>query len=475
MDMQDKQQALQVGRDPRLLPEYEALRAEINKLSHASRPEVDWQRIHGLCQTIFEKHGVDLQTSLYFCLARARLYGLQGFTEGCEFLANLIVTQWDLFWPAPSQARARVEMLDWFIARVGEVLRQFVIGQEQKRLVYRCERALQLISEKLHGCGLARVPRIENLLHYIEGFTQLFDETQLVVETDDGVAEVQDVAGLSIPPLVFFQQEPGEPGGQAAVLPQGSLLVGRDKAAIQPTRLKLQPRRRFSGRFWFTCGLLSCALPTALWWGWQQWQQEQLAAWAQLNDPAAALPLAPDGQTLRQVRQTLGEARLQQQEGTLVAAYQAQLQRLSQVTPLYWYQYGDDLNRAMQQLYPDSLAVQAMTQQWQRSLAPGAVGAGQDPAYLTARQGVDALLDRLLELERQHKSVTISYLKSQLYEVQKSLIQGEPLAERLSQLERLSRLERQALDPAQLSRLADELKALDLRLYHLQQAARQPG
>ena len=43
---QQGQQALKVGRDPRMLPEYEALRAEINKLSHASRPEVDWLKIH---------------------------------------------------------------------------------------------------------------------------------------------------------------------------------------------------------------------------------------------------------------------------------------------------------------------------------------------------------------------------------------------------------------------------------------------
>lgn len=52
-----------MGRDPRMLPEYEALRAEINKLSHASRPEVDWQRIHQLASLIFEKHGVGAAAS----------------------------------------------------------------------------------------------------------------------------------------------------------------------------------------------------------------------------------------------------------------------------------------------------------------------------------------------------------------------------------------------------------------------------
>ncbi|MGL4418682.1 MAG: type VI secretion system ImpA family N-terminal domain-containing protein, partial [Plesiomonas shigelloides] len=147
--MQDAQQALKVGQDPRMLPEYEALRAEINKLSHASRPDVDWQRIHQLASRIFEIHGVDLQTAIYFTLARARLQGLRGFTEGCEFLANLIVTQWDTFWPPRHQERARIEMLDWFIARISDVMRQYPISHEDKRLIYRSERVLQLISEKL--------------------------------------------------------------------------------------------------------------------------------------------------------------------------------------------------------------------------------------------------------------------------------------------------------------------------------------
>jgi len=151
---QQGQQALKVGRDPRMLPEYEALRAEINKLSHASRPEVDWQRIHQLASLIFEKHGVDLQTAIYFTLARSRLQGLSGFTEGCEFLANLIVTQWESFWPPVHQERARIEMLDWFIARISDVIRQYQISHEDKRLIYRCERALQLISEKLHNRGV---------------------------------------------------------------------------------------------------------------------------------------------------------------------------------------------------------------------------------------------------------------------------------------------------------------------------------
>lgn len=466
---QQGQQALKVGRDPRMLPEYEALRSEINKLSHASRPEVDWSKIHQLASLIFEKHGVDLQTAIYFTLARSRLQGLSGFTEGCEFLANLIVTQWESFWPPVHQERARIEMLDWFIARISDVIRQYQISHEDKRLVYRCERALQLISEKLHNAGLSRIPRVENLVHFIEGYTHLFDEAEIVIVSDEpGLKEE-----LQIPPMVFFKSDMDQDGAASVSatphLPQGSILIGREKGQVKPTVLKIeQHRRQRPAWFWFGCGLLSCALPAMAWLGWQHQQQEKTVAAQRLQQPAAELPRALSYDDIRQARIVLGEQTLQGMESELVARYQSQLARLEQTSPLYWYRYGEGLRSSLQMLYPDSLAVKALDKQWQTALAGQQGDAIGVPTYLDARAGVDALLEQLLELERQRKTVTISYLKSQLYEVQKNLMQGIPFSLRLSELE-ARKAAQEPITAADLKGLESDLKALNIRLYQLQQ------
>ncbi|WP_324002938.1 VasL domain-containing protein [Aeromonas hydrophila] len=469
---QQGQQALKVGRDPRMLPEYEALRAEINKLSHASRPEVDWQRIHQLASLILEKHGVDLQTAIYFTLARSRLQGLSGFTEGCEFLANLIVTQWESFWPPLHQERARIEMLDWFIARISDVIRQYQISHEDKRLIYRCERALQLISEKLHNADLSRIPRVENLVHFIEGYTHLFDETEIVIVSDEpGLKE-----DLQIPPMVFFKSDmESEHGSTVSAstphLPQGSILVGREKGQVKPTVLKIeQHRRQRPAWFWFGCGLLSCALPVMGWLGWQQHQQEKTVAAQRLVQPAAELPRVLSYDDIRQARIVLGEQTLQNMESDLVARYQNQLTRLEQTSPLYWYRYGEGLRNSLQMLYPDSLAVKALDKQWQAQLGGLQGDVISVPTYLDARAGVDALLDQLLELERQRKTVTISYLKSQLYEVQKNLMQNIPFSLRLGELE-ARKASQEPITAAELKSLENDLKALNIRLYQLQQGA----
>ncbi|RLM21876.1 hypothetical protein BIY29_13130 [Brenneria alni] len=468
--MQDAQQALKVGRDPRMLPEYERLRAEINKLSHASRPEVDWELVHRMACIIFEKQGVDLQTAVYFVLARARLQGLGGFTEGCEFLANLIVTQWDNFWPPVHQERARTEMLDWFIARISEVIRQYTISHEDKRLIYRCERALQLLSEKLHNVGLSRIPRVENLTHFIEGYTHLFDESEIVIVSDEQELSKQD---MQIPPMVFFKSDmDGDAPGAPHALPQGSILVGKEKGQLKPTVLKIEAhRKQRPAWFWFVCGLLSCALPVAAVSGWNHWRTQELSgrneAVALLNKPVDTLPAALSFDELRKVRIGLGEQTLREMESDVIARYQAQLYRVQQASPTYFYQYGDDLKNSLRMLYPDSLAVKAMDAQWQTALSAQQGEKRGEAAYLSARNGVNDLLEQLLELERQRKTVTISYLKSQLYEIQKSMAVDQPFGVRLSALE-ARKAAQGTVGLHELNGMIDELRSLNARLYQLQ-------
>ncbi|WP_448512607.1 type VI secretion system ImpA family N-terminal domain-containing protein, partial [Photorhabdus laumondii] len=72
----------------------------------------NWPLIESLALTLFRTHGVDLQSAIYYTLARMQLSGLAGFTEGCELLAGVMVSQWDELWPP--QPAVRADLLDWF-------------------------------------------------------------------------------------------------------------------------------------------------------------------------------------------------------------------------------------------------------------------------------------------------------------------------------------------------------------------------
>ncbi|AIQ99820.1 hypothetical protein LG71_07900 [Pluralibacter gergoviae] len=465
--MHDAQQALSVGQDPRMLPEYERLRSEINKLSHASRPEVDWQLIHEMAALIFEKQGVDLQTAIYFALARARLHGLSGFTEGCEFLANLIVTQWDNFWPPAHQERARTDMLDWYIARVSDVVRQYTISHEDKRFIYRCERALQLMSEKLHNVNLTRVPRVENLTHFIEGYSHLFDETEIVI-----VSDAQEIAkrDMQIPPMVYFQ--PDADGDEPGQMPKGSLIVGREKGKLKPTVLKIEQHKKAKpAGFWFTAGILTCALPVAAYYGWMRWNTEAITerntAAALLKTPVSALPEALTNAQLRDIRIALGEKKLREMEPEVTSTYQGQLMRIQQASPFWLLQYGDSLRTSLRVLYADSLAVNAMDNQWKQLLHAQKVNGQEASAWHAANSRVEQLLQELKNLEGKHKTVTISYLKSRLYDIQLKMNSDVPFGVRLQHLEdRLAKND--VVSQTEMDSMVNELKSMNIRLYSLQ-------
>lgn len=56
-------QTIVTGSDPRGLPEFSAIREEINKASHPSQPELNWKLVESLALAIFKANGVDLHTA----------------------------------------------------------------------------------------------------------------------------------------------------------------------------------------------------------------------------------------------------------------------------------------------------------------------------------------------------------------------------------------------------------------------------
>ena len=109
-------QTIVTGSDPRALPEFSAIREEINKANHPSQPELNWKLVESLALSIFKANGVDLHTATYYTLARTRNQGLAGFcapgTVGCDDHH-----EWDKFWPQGGPART--EMLDGSIPAPG--------------------------------------------------------------------------------------------------------------------------------------------------------------------------------------------------------------------------------------------------------------------------------------------------------------------------------------------------------------------
>ncbi|CND51235.1 ImpA domain-containing protein [Yersinia pseudotuberculosis] len=122
--------------------------------------------IQSLALMLFRSNGVDLQTAVFYTLARTHKHGLEGFAEGCELLAAIVTSQWEQLWP--EQPQARTEILEWFNTRVGTQLHQYSFGHNALQQVYRAEHSLQLLCDKLQRVELKRIPRVEDLSYLMQ-------------------------------------------------------------------------------------------------------------------------------------------------------------------------------------------------------------------------------------------------------------------------------------------------------------------
>lgn len=189
-------QPVVTGQDPRSFESFTIIRAEINKLNHPLHPVIDWRLLQHHAITLFTENGVDLQSVVYYSMARTQLNEWQGFAEGCELLAVLIVSEWESFWPPKTPVRARNEIIDWFAARVGTLVRTLPKNNACLRDIYRAEYAINRICEKLSTIEEINITLLQSLHFYLK-------ETIRHIQPTDNVPVNNTVPPQTLP-LVYL-------------------------------------------------------------------------------------------------------------------------------------------------------------------------------------------------------------------------------------------------------------------------------
>ncbi|MEQ4988117.1 hypothetical protein ABN080_11695 [Proteus sp. fly-1089] len=90
-------------------------------------------------------------------------------------LANIVVSQWDNLWPF--QSNHRCDVLNWFNTKAGALLRQLTFSPSDLRLIYRSERALQLIIDQITHTDWPKLPKLENLLWFFQNVAKTLEQT----------------------------------------------------------------------------------------------------------------------------------------------------------------------------------------------------------------------------------------------------------------------------------------------------------
>ena len=109
-----------MGGDPCTYKESGELQAEMSKLTHPARPDVDWRQVEKLSLALFRQNGVELQTLVCYVLAITRRQGLAGMADGLGSLDILLQRGAD-FWPV--QVHSRISLLNWVTEKSCDIIK----------------------------------------------------------------------------------------------------------------------------------------------------------------------------------------------------------------------------------------------------------------------------------------------------------------------------------------------------------------
>ncbi|TKI03720.1 VasL domain-containing protein [Martelella alba] len=367
---------LKTGGDPRALPDYEALRDVLARLSHPARPDVDWERVAQLSLSLFRQNGVELQTLSWYTLARTRLAGLLGLNEGLAILEALLTHQWGTLWPQP--VHARMEILAGFSQRLQSVLRTFTLHSADLPQIYRAEQHLNAVRDILQRLALKNASQMGDLCIFMHmAATRL--ENRYADNSPDPAVMLPATFHLSpdLPPAATFE-------------PLVYIACEAPAAPRVVTELP-KPKRGWKS---FTGGMLTMlALCAASSWGWRS------------LIPTASGPLP-------------------------VAANEAALTALGQLSPLWLQNYGFILAAGAR---PDES--EKLTAQWRRHIVGSALPSEALCGWHQGMEGLHELTRRLNALdERKGRYLTGSELKSMVFAITQNFGRTIPVEERLYQL-----------------------------------------
>jgi len=130
------------GSDARYDPDFEALQAEIDKLSSPSSTNgVDWKKVSDSAARILSEKSKDLMVASYLAISQIHLNQVDGFAAGTAVLRDLLENYWETLYPPKKRMRGRIGAVN-FWAEKAEILLDSMTAKADRE-------TLEVISQSL--------------------------------------------------------------------------------------------------------------------------------------------------------------------------------------------------------------------------------------------------------------------------------------------------------------------------------------
>lgn len=124
-----------VGPDLSYDPDFESVKAEIDKLTSISGERPDWRRVVELTERLVGERSKDFRLAVWWAAAKLHCDGLDGFVTALFFLKELSSEYWETMHPPLKRARARGNMTSWLAEQAEEPVRALKVGSGDKEAI----------------------------------------------------------------------------------------------------------------------------------------------------------------------------------------------------------------------------------------------------------------------------------------------------------------------------------------------------
>ncbi|EHR8375903.1 type VI secretion system ImpA family N-terminal domain-containing protein [Escherichia coli] len=406
---------LKTGGDPRSLPDYAALRAEISKLTHPARPDVDWRYVEKLCLRLYEHNGVELQTASWYTIARIHTTGLSGLNEGLALIVALTRHHWSVMWPPGTHAR--LEIITGLFNRLQKTLRVMPPdNRDNLPLLYQTETFLKVLSDTLARHGLKQSSNVALPETMVKGY---------IIRLENLPVQGEASSPVTLPAQALRSDAPDVQGHEP--LPHSRLVyVVSETKSESTSSLQKSPPTFLKP---FVAGVCAALLAVSV----------VIPGWQFLTQPSPVeqqlrvlLTPSPDVLSADQLAQLSRTLSLLNHASEWITLSGQQITRLTELPPAYNLQRSAQLLQQLRVLFPDNPRVQELVDNWQKSVRSQALPEEAMTGWREGMSRLQQLAERLNRLDEQRgKYMTVSELKTEVFGIMQAFNRHIPAEEQL--------------------------------------------
>ncbi|MDD9339944.1 MAG: VasL domain-containing protein [Providencia heimbachae] len=421
---------LRPGGDPRTLSDFSALKEELNKRFHPARPDVDWARAHGLCLSLFNQNGADLQTAAWFTLIRQHQAGIDGLNEGLSIIQILLSQHWQAIWP--QQTHARVEILSVLSQQLIAGLRSIHPIYADLPALYQAESTLSKIGQQLQSLELKHLTQLERLQDLLTTQARQLESTDM---PDSGFVPSTPLKMPPSSPSSFHVRTAATP---ISIKANATLTTN----SPQPTAADIAKKQYRRGLgIGILAGLVTASvLGTGILYGLSPDFIAQIKASKSIEH---VLPKLPDFNVNTESilkSQLVDKANPEQVSTQHLASIDGYLGELESLSPIWSQEYAFDMVSFLKKQFNNNSDINKLNEQWQQNIQVNALPEDRLNQWSEGMAKLNALSLRLDSLDGKPRSyMTGSELKTIIFNARENFNRSIPLEEELRQLEALQK------------------------------------